>query len=220
MPHKVITPLSWCVCSCRLQQGFPSGSSPTQVSKHLMTFRGKRMKEVALGCSQLRTTFVLLCTVCLNLPATPFTPQGDHVIRSPPSAHLSSGSTAPPERDGKERGKKRKRYKKGKKPQHQMFIICWLGVCIFFFFFHIHKFKLLYWFSFSFCVMPTISCMHTQHTCAVPAHNTSHLLFHYQDLLQIKSIASVQSVPSPPQPHCFNLSVSRLVPLLLREAVS
>lgn len=112
MAHEVITPLSWCVCSCRLKQGFPLGGSPTKVSKQLMAFREKRMKEMALGCSQLCTTFVLLCTVCLNLPASPFAPQGDHVIRSPPSAHLSSGSTAAQERDGEAR--KRKHHKKGK----------------------------------------------------------------------------------------------------------
>lgn len=45
------------------------------------------------------TTFVLLSAVCLNLPASVFTPQGDRVIRSPPLAHLSSCSTTPPEKD-------------------------------------------------------------------------------------------------------------------------
>jgi len=53
-------------------------------------------------CSQPHTTFVLLSTVCLHLPATVFTPQGDHVIRSPPLDHLSSCSTTPPEKEKKE----------------------------------------------------------------------------------------------------------------------
>lgn len=80
---------------------------------------------MVLGCSQLRTTFVLLCTVCLNLPATPFTPQGDHVIRSPPSTHLSS---ATPEKDSKVTTKEHS-------TKREMFTICWLGVCIFLVFF-------------------------------------------------------------------------------------
>ncbi len=92
-------PLSRCVCNCKLKQGFPSGSSPVQVSEQLMTFRSNRMKETAVVCSQPHTTFVLLSAVCLNLPATVFAPQGDHVIRSPPWAHLSSCSTTPPEED-------------------------------------------------------------------------------------------------------------------------
>lgn len=53
---------------------------------------------MALVCSQAHTTFVLLSAVFLNLPATVFTPQGDHVIRSHPLAHLSSCSTARPEK--------------------------------------------------------------------------------------------------------------------------
>lgn len=96
-------PLSWCVCNCKLKQGFPLGSSPAQVSEQLMTFRGNRMKEVAVGWREPHTTFVLLSAVCLNLPAAVFTPQGDHVIRSPPSAHLSSCSSAPPEKDCRSR---------------------------------------------------------------------------------------------------------------------
>lgn len=92
-------PLSQCVCSYKLKQGFPSGSSPAQVSEQLMTFGSNRMKEMAVVCSARRTTFVLLWAVCLNLPATLFTPQGDHVIRSPPLAHLSSCSTTPSEKD-------------------------------------------------------------------------------------------------------------------------
>lgn len=99
-------PLSWCVCNCKLKQGFPSGSALAQVSEQLMTFRRNRMKEVAVGCSQPHTTFVLLSAVCLNLRATLFTPQGDRVIRSPPWAHLSSCSTTPLEEDCR-RGKKK-----------------------------------------------------------------------------------------------------------------
>lgn len=103
-------PLSRCVCNFKLRQGFPSGSSPAQVSEQLMTFRSNRMKEMAVVCSQPHTTFVLLSAVCLNLPATLFTPQGDHVIRSPPLAHLSSCSTTPPEKDCSS-WKKGKQYK-------------------------------------------------------------------------------------------------------------
>lgn len=55
------------------------------------------MKEKAVVCSRLRTTFPLLSAVCLNLPATVFTPQGDHVIRSPSLPRLSSCSTTPEE---------------------------------------------------------------------------------------------------------------------------
>lgn len=99
-------PPSRCVCNCRLKQGFPSGSTPAQVSEQLMTFGSNRMKEMAVVCSQQWTTFVLLSAVCLNLPATLFTPQGDHVIRSPPLAHLSSCSTTPPEKDCSNRRKK------------------------------------------------------------------------------------------------------------------
>ena len=76
-------PLSRRICNCNLKQGFPSGSSPAQVSDQLMTFRSNRMKEMAVVCSRLHSTFVLLSSVCLNLPATVFTAQGDRVIRSP-----------------------------------------------------------------------------------------------------------------------------------------
>lgn len=75
---------SGCVCNCKMEQGFPSGSPPAQVSEQLMTFLSNGMKEVTVVCSQLHTTFLLLSAVCLNLPAAFFTPQGDHVIRSPP----------------------------------------------------------------------------------------------------------------------------------------
>lgn len=83
-------PLSWCARNCKLKQGFPSGSSPAQVSEHLMTFRSNGIKEMAVVCSQLHTSFFLLSAVCLNLPV--FTPQGDHVIRSPPQlvCHLAA----------------------------------------------------------------------------------------------------------------------------------
>lgn len=75
---------SGCVCICKMGQGFPSGSPPAQVSEQLMTFRSNGMKEVTVVWSQLHTTSLLLSAVCLNLPAAFFTPQGDHVIRSPP----------------------------------------------------------------------------------------------------------------------------------------
>lgn len=74
---------SRCVCNCKMEQGFPLGSPPTQVSEHLMTFLSDGMKEVTVVCSQLHTTFLLLSAVCLKLPAAVFTPQGDHVIRCP-----------------------------------------------------------------------------------------------------------------------------------------
>lgn len=92
-------PLSQCVRYYKQKQGFPSGSSAAQVSEQLMAFRSEWMKETAVVCSQSHTTFVLLFAVRLNLPAILFTPQGDHVIRSPPLDHLSFCSTAPPEED-------------------------------------------------------------------------------------------------------------------------
>lgn len=83
-------PLSRRARNCKLKQGFPSGSSPAQVSEQLMTFRSNGMKEMAVVCSQLHTSFLLLSAVCLNLPV--FTPQGDHVIRSHPQlvCHLAA----------------------------------------------------------------------------------------------------------------------------------
>lgn len=122
-------PPSRCVCNFKLKQGFPSGSASAQASEQLMTFRRNRMKEMAVVCSQQHTTFVLLSAVCLNLPATLFTPQGDHVIRSPPLAHLSSCSTTPPEKDCS--NWKKKTIKEGRRPQHKMFIIYWpILLCI------------------------------------------------------------------------------------------
>lgn len=67
-----------------MKQGLPSGSPPAQVSEQLMTVPSEGMKEMAVVCSLLHATFLLLSAVCLNLPGAVFTPQGDHVIRFPP----------------------------------------------------------------------------------------------------------------------------------------
>lgn len=92
-----------------MKQGFPSGSPPAQVSEQLMTFLSEGMKEMAVVCSQLHTTFLLLSAVCLNLPGAVFTPQGDHVIRSPPL--LVCHPAAPLLHRGTAGAEERKQYK-------------------------------------------------------------------------------------------------------------
>ena len=107
-------PLSRRICNCNLKQGFPSGSSPAQVSDQLMTFRSNRMKEMAVVCSRLHSTFVLLSSVCLNLPATVFTAQGDRVIRSPSLGSfviLQQCSSRGGLGEKKKKKKKREQYK-------------------------------------------------------------------------------------------------------------
>lgn len=102
-------PPSWCVCKCKMKQGLLSGSPPAQVSEQLMTVPSEGMKEMAVVCSQLHTTFLLLSAVCLNLPGAVFTPQGDHVIRFPPL--LVCHPAAPLLQRGTAGAEERKQYK-------------------------------------------------------------------------------------------------------------
>lgn len=128
-------PPSGRVCNRQMRQGFPSGSPPAQVSEQLMTFPIDGMKEMAVVCSRLHTTFLLLSAVCLNLPAAVFTPQGDHVIRSPPllvchpAAPLLQRGTAGTGKKKKREGEREKTIQTVRRPRHQMFIIYWLRVC-------------------------------------------------------------------------------------------
>lgn len=117
---------SGCVCNCKMEQGFPSGSPPAQVSEQIMTFLSGGMKEVTVVCSQLHTTALLLSAVCLNLPAAFFTPQGDHVIRFPPL--LVCHPAAPLLQRGTAGAAKGKTMQTVRRPQHQMFIVYWLRV--------------------------------------------------------------------------------------------
>lgn len=222
-------PLSRCVCNCKLKQSFPSGSAPAQASEQLTTFRRKRMKEMAVVCSQQRTTFVLLSAVCLNLPATLFTPQGDHVIRSPPLAHLSSCSTTPPKKDCSN-GKK-KTIKDGRRPQHKMFVVyapilsCIIIICSespeINFLFHPGWFQQADKRQPLFSVCPNVLF----HITLYPAHCIllhAHSIFPppplSPSLSKAKSIVSARSLLSPPQSHLFNLSSLSRVGFLAAEA--
>lgn len=107
MAHEIITHWASLSATVSWSRGSLQVALLAQVSAQLMTFRNNRMKEMAVVWTRPCTTFLLLSAVCLNLPATVFTPQGDHVIRSPSPARLSSCSS----REGLQQLKERKQYK-------------------------------------------------------------------------------------------------------------